>query len=288
MTVRDRPDADDPTDAEYLCARERHNESNWNVFWEKQRPSFFFGVLCLVGAVAHGRVAVIAQKLDPWQDFWVVFLFSLSLIWAALATFVGRSHLVQAVSSENVEARLNEWILKFRFVNQKLADSLGYRFAYRITAREGQVVVIGQPAKLDNYLRYRTDVAVIERHRRVLNDLGENGRRRFMIEYTAECAKARVQISARALPLTVKIERTLPITRHLNADDLWAGLEAMLQDVVIAVTHIDLCLERVRGPRDETQSALFAAPSSSAPDAEKWTPATPSGKSESAQLEAEI
>ncbi len=246
--------------------------------WEKQRPSFLFGVLCLVGAVALGRVAVIAQRLDPWQDFWVVFLFSLFLIWATIATFVGRSHLSQTVSSENIETRLNEWILKFRFANQKLADSSGYRFAYRITAPDGQVIVIGRPAKLDNYLRYRTDVTVLERHRRALNDLGENGRRRFTIEYMAECAKARVHITARTLPLTVRIERTLPITRHLNADDLWTGLEALLHDVVIAVTHIDLCLERVREPRDETNTALFAAPSASATDAETWTHTTPSGK----------
>lgn len=254
---------------------------DWDGFWEKQRASLVFGVLCLAGAVAVGRVAVIAQALDPWQDFWVVFLFSLCLIWAAVATFVGRSRLVQAVSRENVEARLNEWILKFRFANQKLPDSAGYRFAYRITAREGQVVVIGQPAKLDNYLRYRTEVTVLERHRRALNDLGENGRRRFMTEYTAECAKARVQISARALPLTVKIERTLPITRQLNAHDLWAGLEAMLQDVVIAVTHIDLCLERVREPRDGTETELFAASSSSTAEAETWTQTTPAAKADS-------
>jgi hypothetical protein len=107
-----------------------------------------------------------------------------------------------------------------------------------------------------------------------------------MIEYTAECAKARVQIAARALPLTVRIERTLPITRHLDADDLWAGLEAMLQDVVIVVSHIDLCLERVREPRDETPTALYEAPSSSTPDAETWTQTTPSGKAESGQAES--
>jgi hypothetical protein len=255
---------------------------DWDGFWERRRPSFLFGVLCLVGAIAVGRVAVIAQRLDPWQDFWVVFLFSLLLIWAAIATFVGRSHFVQAVSSKNIETRLNEWILKFRFASQKLADSSGYRFAYRITAVDGQVIVIGRPTKLDNYLRYRTDVTVPERYRRALNDLGENGRRRFMIEYMAECAKARVHIaSARALPLTVKIERTLPITRHLNADDLWAGLEAMLQDVVVVLSHIDLCLERVSESRDEIHTALFAAPSSSTAEPDPWTDTTPSGKAES-------
>jgi hypothetical protein len=163
---------------------------DWDVFWEKRRPSFVFGVLCLVGAIAVGRVAVIAQKLDPWQDFWVVFLFSLLLIWAAVATFFARSRFIQRVSSENIEARLNEWILKFRFASQKLPDSAGYRFAYRITAGDGQAIVIGRPTKLDNYLRYRTDVTVPERHRRALNDLGENGRARFMAEYMAECAKA--------------------------------------------------------------------------------------------------
>src|SRR5689334_367415 len=137
----------------------------WDVIWENQRPSFLFGILCLVGAVAVGRVAVIAQRLEPWQDFWVVFLFSLFLIWGAIATFVGRSRLTEAVSSNNIEARLNEWILKFRFASQKLADSAGYRFAYRITAPDGQVIVVGQPTKLANYLRYRTDVTVPERHR---------------------------------------------------------------------------------------------------------------------------
>jgi len=257
---------------------------DWDVFWEKRRPSFVFGVLCLVGAIAVGRVAVIAQKLDPWQDFWVVFLFSLLLIWAAVATFFARSRFIQRVSSENIEARLNEWILKFRFASQKLPDSAGYRFAYRITAGDGQAIVIGRPTKLDNYLRYRTDVTVPERHRRALNDLGENGRARFMAEYMAECAKARVNISsARALPLTVRIERTRPITRHLNADDLWTGLEAILQDIVIVVSHIDLCLERVREPREEITSAMFAAPSSSTPDTESWTDTAASRKADSVE-----
>ena len=103
-----------------------------------------FRVLCLVGAVVLGRVAVIAQRLEPWQDFWVVFLFSVLLIWAAVATFIARSHFAQRVSKENIEARLNEWILKFRFASQKLADSSGYRFAYRVTAADGQAIVIGR------------------------------------------------------------------------------------------------------------------------------------------------
>ena len=101
-----------------------------------------------------------------------------------------------------------------------------------------------------------------------------------MIEYMAECAKARVNIISRALPLTVKIERTRPITRHLSADDLWAGLEAVLQDVVIAVSHIDLCLERVRGPREESHAELFAAPSTSTSGAEGWTDAAASGNAD--------
>ena len=255
----------------------------WDIFLDKQRPSFLFGVLCLAGAVSLGRVAVIAQRLDPWQDFWVVFLFSLFLIWGAVATFFGRNRLVQAVSSSNIEARLNEWILKFRFASQKLADSAGYRFAYRITAPDGQVIVVGQPTKLDNYLRYRTDVTVPERHRRALNDLGENGRRRFMIEYSAECAKARVNITSRALPLTLKIERTRPITRDLGADELWTGLETILQDVNIVLSHIDLCLERVREPREEINSAMFAAPSSSAADADSWAHSAPTRKADSVE-----
>jgi hypothetical protein len=103
---------------------------------------------------------------------------------------------------------------------------------------------------LDNYLRYRAEVTIPERHRRVLNDVGENGRRRFMIEYVAECAKARVHlISARAFPLTVRIERTLPITRRLDSENFWAALEAIQQDLAIALTQVDLCIERIRGQR---------------------------------------
>jgi hypothetical protein len=142
--------------------------------------------------VALGRVAVIAQALPPWQDFWIVFLFALFLMWASVATFLARNDLAQIVSATNVETRLNEWFLRFRFANQKLADSANSRFAYRVTAPHGQVVIISLPAGLDNYLRYRAELTIPERHRRALNDMGENGRRRFMIEYMAECAKARV------------------------------------------------------------------------------------------------
>ena len=252
----------------------------WAGFWEKQRLRFLGGLLCLAGAVALGRIAVIAQSLNPWQDFWVVFLFSLFLVWAAVATFVGRERSQEAVSGENIEARLNDWLLKFRFANQKLADSSSYRFAYRVTTADGQVVIIARPTALDSYLRYRIDLTILDRHRRALNDLGENGRRRFMVEYMSECAKARVHIvSARALPLTVRIERTLPITRHLNGDDLWETLEAMQQDVVIALTHIDLCLERMKEllPGIQTISPRTVSPATS-PDAETWTHTTPSGK----------
>jgi hypothetical protein len=251
---------------------------NWSGLWEKQRVRFSFGLLCLGGAVALGRVAVIAQTLPPWQNFWIVFLFALFLIWAAVATYVAKEYFAQAVSNENIEGRLNEWILKFRFASQKLADSSSYRFAYRITAPDGQPVVIGRPMALDNYLRYRSDLTILERHRRALNDLGENGRRRFMIEYMAECSKARVHvISARALPLTVKIERTIPVTRHLSSNDFWAALEAMQQDVAVAVTHIDLCLERVRGSQNGSTAASSTPPvHSGAPEAEAWTDLTSS------------
>ena len=74
----------------------------WAGFWEKQRLRFLGGLLCLAGAVALGRIAVIAQSLNPWQDFWVVFLFSLFLVWAAVATFVGRERSQEAVSGENI------------------------------------------------------------------------------------------------------------------------------------------------------------------------------------------
>jgi hypothetical protein len=249
----------------------------WAGFWEKQRLRLLGGLLCLAGAVALGRIAVIAQALTPWQDFWVVFLFSLFLTWAAVATFVGRDHSAEAVSGENVEARLNDWLLKFRFANQKLGDSSSYRFAYRVTAPDGQVVIIARPTALDNYLRYRTDLTILDRHRRALNDLGENGRRRFMVEYMSECARARVHIvSARALPLTVRIERTLPITRHLNGDDLWGTLEAMQQDIVIALTHIDLCLERMKESSPNLQIVPKTVASTTAPDAETWTHSGPS------------
>lgn len=246
---------------------------DWPALWAKQRSRFLLGLLCLLGAVALGRVAVLAQGLQSWDDFWIVFLFSLCLIWAAIATFVAREKTGQAVSSENVEDRLNEWIRKFRFPNQKLADSAGYRFAYRITAPDGQVVIIGRPSASESSLRFKTDVMILERHRRALNDLGEIGRKRFMIEYMAECSRARVHItSARALPFTVRIERSVPITRELSDNALWAALEAMHQDVAIALTHTDLCLTRVRESQSDVIVPMTAASSPSpTTDAETWT-----------------
>src|SRR5262245_66522310 len=116
---------------------------NWSGFWEKQRIRFLFGLFCLGGAVALGRVAVIAQTLPPWQNFWIVFLFALFLIWAAVATYVAKEYFAQAVSNENVEGRVNEWILKFRFVSQNLADSSCYWFAYGFSVRDGRAVVVG-------------------------------------------------------------------------------------------------------------------------------------------------
>ena len=249
-------------------------QPDWPTLWAKQRPRFLLGFLCLLGAVALGRVAVIAQALESWQDFWIVFLFSLCLIWAAIATFVARERATQPVSGANVEARLNEWIRKFRFPNQKLADSAGYRFAYRITAPDGQVVIIGRPTTSENTLRYKTDVMVLERHRRALNDLGEIGRKRFMIEYMAECSRARVYItSARALPFTVRIERALPITRDLADGTLWAALEAIHHDVAIALTHAELCLSRVKEPQSDVIVPINSAsvsPSAN-PDNETWS-----------------
>jgi len=247
---------------------------DWPALWAKQRPRFVLGVLCLFGAIALGRVAVLAQGLESWQNFWIVFLFSLCLIWAAIATFVARERIGQPVSSENVEGRLNEWIQKFRFPNQKLADSAGYRFAYRITAPDGQVMVIGRPTTSDNALRFKTDVMILERHRRALNDLGESGRKRFMVEYMAECSRARVQItSARALPFTVRIERTVPITRDLSDNALWAALEAVHQDVAVALTHTDLCLARIRESHSDVIVPMTGVSSSPAAtsDAETWS-----------------
>lgn len=246
---------------------------DWPTLWAKQRSRFALGLLCLLGAVALGRVAVLSQGLESWQNFWIVFLFSLCLIWAAIATFLARERTGQPVSSENVEGRLYEWIRKSRFPNQKLADSAGYRFAYRITAPDGQVMVIGRPTASDNSLRFKTDVMIMERHRRALNDLGESGRKRFMIEYMAECSRARVHInSARALPFTVRIERTVPITRDLSDNALWAALEEMHQDVAVALTHTDLCLARMRESHNDVIVPMTAVSSpSAASDAETWS-----------------
>ena len=250
-------------------------------FWEKQRPRLLFGLLCLAGAVALGRVAVIAQALSPWEEFSVVFLFALFLIWASVASFLAGNDLAQIVSATNVEARLNEWFLRFRFANQKLADSANSRFAYRVTAPHGQAVIISLPTGLDNYLRYRAELTIPERHRRALNDMGENGRRRFMIEYMAECAKARVHlISARALPLTVKVERTVPITRRLDSEDLWAALEAIQQDLNIALTHVDLSIERIKAQTSLGRDAAVAVIESSAYSSPSGTEEAPVDQTE--------
>jgi hypothetical protein len=222
-------------------------KTDWPGFWENQRGRLLVGLLYLAGAIALARAAVIAQALDPWEEFWIVFLFSLFLIWAAVATYFAKDRLSPPVSGQNVEERLQEWIQKSRFPNQKMADSTSYRFAYRITTPDSQAIIIGRPTSLDSSLRYRTDVTIPERHRRILNDIGEAGRRRFIIDYLAECARARAHVtSTRALPLTVRIERTLPITRGLGGEELWATLEGLQQDVVIAVTHIDVCLEKLK------------------------------------------
>ena len=253
----------------------------WDILWQNQRARFFGAILCLAGAIALARVAVMAQGLDPWRDFWIIFLFALVLLWAALATFMARDKSAAAVSSENIEAHLNNWLLRFRLGNQKLADSSSYRFAYRVTAPDGQVIIISRPATLDNYLRYRTDLTILDRHRRALNDLGESGRRRFMLEYMAESARARVHVtSARALPLTVRIERTLPITRDLDGRDLWTALEAMQQDVVIAATHVDLCIERARELKDGLTAPVRAESAADiSAEAEPWAHEAPSERS---------
>ncbi len=244
-------------------------KTDWPVFLERQRGHMLVGLLYLVGAIALARAAVIAQALDPWEEFWIVFLFSLFLIWAAVATYFAKDRLAPPVSGESIEGRLQEWIQKSRFANQKLADSTSYRFAYRITMPDGQVVIIGRPTSLDNALRYRTDVTIPERHRRILNDIGEAGRRRFIIDYLAECARARAHVtSTRALPLTVRIERTLPITRNLSAEQLWATLEGLQQDVVIAVTHIDMCLEKLRPLADA--GLVMSANTTESPETQVW------------------
>jgi hypothetical protein len=227
------------------------------------------GLLYLAGAIALARAAVIAQALNPWEEFWIVFLFSLFLIWAAVATYFAKDRLTPPVSGENIEERLQAWIQKSRFANQKMADSTSYRFAYRITVADGQAIIIGRPTSLDNSLRYRTDVTIPERHRRALNDIGEAGRRRFLIEYLAECARARAHVvSTRALPLTVRIERMLPITRDLSGEQLWSTLERLLQDVVIAVTHIDMCLEKLKPLTND--GVTLPANSSPSPETQVW------------------
>jgi len=111
-------------------------------------------------------------------------------------------------------------------------------------------------------------VTLPERHRRTLNDIGEAGRRRFIVEYLAECARARAHVtSTRALPLTVRIERTIPITRSLSAEQLWATLEGLQQDVVIAVTHIDICLEKLR---PLTDAGLTISNTTESPETQVW------------------
>ena len=237
--------------------------------WEEQRPNLVWCVLGLMAAMLIGIGAALTKGLTGWQQFGIIAILAFFLIWAVIATIRAAQVPSRATTVNNVEQLINEWILKFRIKNQRLDDT-NCHFSYEVTLPDTVLrsVLMRPTGVLANYLQFYCPINITDDQLAQLTKLGNQGKSLFLQEYLAECAKARANVrvteSKDDQRLHMRIDKIFPITAYLNESDFLTALGALQQDLAIAITHIDVCISRVRNNIGSATQPLLLTPSTEA------------------------
>src|SRR5947207_5409333 len=142
--------------------------------WDDCRPTLtWIIVVSLLGLIVAIPTALL-NGLTWWQRLIVVFMFSILLVWASIATYkarkidkidtlpvtVGEADLV---TIENIEDRLKEWIDHFALSNRRVPvpDTDGFHFVYSVSISSDIplfTLLVTIIKKFENYLTFRTTV----------------------------------------------------------------------------------------------------------------------------------
>src|SRR5213082_2855333 len=107
--------------------------------WEEQRPNIVFWIGGFAVTALLGLGAVLTKGLTSWQQFGIITILAIFLVWAVMATIYARRLLKSApvepdpVTPENIEEKINEWFRNFRLTSQKQPDEPGCHFNYFVS-----------------------------------------------------------------------------------------------------------------------------------------------------------
>lgn len=178
----------------------------------------------IVAALVGGGVLVwLRKRASPWlvPICWGLggFFVILGCFGALRIIATPLPHQIDAITTENVEAHLVQWIDAFHFSRQKLPDASDRYFTYVVTTESGgrTSVIRSRLAPFDHYLIMQTGITVDQENATRLHELSQRNSDLLIRDLRIEMARFKIGFMNIQLPLTtITLEKQLPITTDIS------------------------------------------------------------------------
>ena len=162
-----------------------------------------------------------------------------------------------AITPQNVESKITEWVDAFGLARQKLSDP-SFRFAYKVVAQTNVPVLVIRTKDHDHYLTLISNVGFTPEQKTLFDNLSEPQKEAFIREIRLEAAKAKIATSLDRQSSLWTIERRVPITPQLTEADLLDNLGEVNYSALILIDTMADALERrqrIQPPPSPTPAA---------------------------------
>jgi hypothetical protein len=223
-----------------LTERRRSKMSDFNWFWQNAAFEIIWKlcVLTLLSAVLtwiRAKWPRYGQHLMPF----LVITASIAFIWFALT---GAPLLVSKVTTGTIENDVKGWTDKFGLGIVRSEDPNAI-FAFTVTLRNGNQVLVERPKNRDQYLTFSGSVNVGDDQQKAMHNASETDKQRIVEFLTAEFARTGVGFGMNAnndVLTSVGFVVAVPITPKLTEDVFTGDLDRIDDALQLAKANIRL------------------------------------------------
>jgi len=218
---------------------------NWLVKqWQDVRGNVKFWISTVVAAGAVAAIAALVHGLSFWQDVALIFLFSVILVWAVIASvyLAPRKPESSAITPENVEPAIRAWLDAFGLGTRKLTES-AMHFAYEVRTHTGIPVAVLRTRGHPHYITLISKIEMAAGHKVVFDRLTEPEKAEFGRKLVLEAAKAKIAYETDATFEKLTIEKRIPITAELAEANLIDGIGEITFAALVMIATIAQSLE---------------------------------------------
>jgi hypothetical protein len=229
--------------------------------WQDVRGNVEFWILSLLAIGAVTAAALLTRGLLLWQQIVLLVLFAVLFGWAMVSTYrVGHPRpSTAAITPQNVESKITEWVDAFGLARQKLSDP-SCLFAYKVSLLTNVPVLVLRTKDHDHYLTLISNVGFTPEQKTLFDNLSEPQKQAFIREMRLEAAKAKIATSLDRESYLWNIEKRVPITSQLTEADLLDNLGEVNFSALILIDTMVEALERRQGIQPPPSPTPAASP----------------------------